>query len=117
VKKLSLILVKRKEIHAKSDSFYFCAICFVQQNERLFLQMLDVEYQAHPVDEEKVMMVFQTILASDLSIEFKVKISQRRMEFLEDFGTCIKRSVFLFLFSIFVLFCFFFFKLNKGVTY
>ncbi|KAK7104119.1 pre-mRNA-processing factor 39-like [Littorina saxatilis] len=62
-----------------------------QQNERLFLQMLDVEYQAHPVDENKVMDVFQSILSSDLSIEFKVKISQRRMEFLEDFGTCIKR--------------------------
>lgn len=53
--------------------------------------MLDVEYQSQPVDENKVMDVFQTILSSDLSIEFKVKISQRRMEFLEDFGTCIKR--------------------------
>lgn len=63
----------------------------LQQNERLFLQMLDVEYQSQPVDENKVMDVFQTILSSDLSIEFKVKISQRRMEFLEDFGTCVKR--------------------------
>ncbi|XP_076442224.1 pre-mRNA-processing factor 39-like isoform X2 [Babylonia areolata] len=62
-----------------------------KQNERLFLQMLDVEYQSQPVDEDKVMEVFQTILSSDLSIEFKVKISQRRMEFLEDFGKCIKR--------------------------
>ena len=57
--------------------------------------MLDVEYQSQPVDENKVLDVFQTILASDLSIEFKVKISQRRMEFLEDFGTCIKRFVLL----------------------
>ncbi|KAK7483566.1 hypothetical protein BaRGS_00025240 [Batillaria attramentaria] len=62
-----------------------------KQNERLFLQMLDVEYQAHPVDENRIMEVFQNILSSDLSIEFKVKISQRRMEFLEDFGTCIRR--------------------------
>ncbi|KAL8583545.1 hypothetical protein ACOMHN_054861 [Nucella lapillus] len=62
-----------------------------KQNERLFLQMLDVEYQSQPVDEKKVMEVYQTILSSDLSIEFKVKISQRRMEFLEDFGMCIKR--------------------------
>lgn len=53
--------------------------------------MLDVEYQSQPVDEDKVMDVFQAILSSDLSIEFKVKISQRRMEFLEDFGTCVKR--------------------------
>lgn len=63
----------------------------LQQNERLFLQMLDVEYQAQPVDEEHVLDVFQTVLSSDLSLEFKVKISQRRMEFLEDFGTCIRR--------------------------
>ncbi|PVD26290.1 hypothetical protein C0Q70_13961 [Pomacea canaliculata] len=62
-----------------------------KQNERLFLQMLDVEYQAQPVDEEHVLDVFQTVLSSDLSLEFKVKISQRRMEFLEDFGTCIRR--------------------------
>lgn len=53
--------------------------------------MLDVEYQAQPVDEDRVMAVFQSVLSSDMSVEFKVKISQRRMEFLEDFGNCIRR--------------------------
>ena len=64
---------------------------FSQQNERLCMQMLDIEYNAHPVDEDNVMSAFNRILSSDISLEFKVKISQRRMEFLEDFGTYINR--------------------------
>ncbi|GFO27447.1 pre-mRNA-processing factor 39-like [Plakobranchus ocellatus] len=63
----------------------------LQTNEKIFLQLLDVEYQAQPIEEDRVMEVFARLLKSDVSMEFKLKVSQRRMEFLEDFGECIKR--------------------------
>ncbi|RUS87646.1 hypothetical protein EGW08_004569 [Elysia chlorotica] len=59
-------------------------------NEKIFLQLLDVEYQSQPIVERRVMDIFARMLKSDVSMEFKVKVSQRRMEFLEDFGECIK---------------------------
>ncbi|XP_067680617.1 pre-mRNA-processing factor 39-like [Haliotis asinina] len=62
-----------------------------KKNEKLFLQLLDLEYQTQPIDEQRVLDVFSNALKSDLSADFKVKVSQRRMEFLEDFGTCIQR--------------------------
>ncbi|CAL1536963.1 unnamed protein product [Lymnaea stagnalis] len=60
-------------------------------NEKVFLQLLDVEYQSQPISEERVMETFNKLLKSDAPLDFKVKISQRRMEFLEDFGTCIQK--------------------------
>ncbi|KAH9514534.1 PRP39 pre-mRNA processing factor 39 [Bulinus truncatus] len=60
-------------------------------NEKVFLQLLDVEYQSQPIVEDRVMETFSRLLKSDVSLEFKVKVSQRRMEFLEDFGTCIQK--------------------------
>jgi len=60
-------------------------------NEKVFLQLLDVEYQSQPIEEERVMDTFKRLLSSDVSLELKVKISQRRMEFLEDFGACIQK--------------------------
>ncbi|CAG5123083.1 unnamed protein product, partial [Candidula unifasciata] len=60
-------------------------------NEKVFLQLLDLEYQCQPIDESRIMDVFNRLLKSDVSLEFKVKVSQRRMEFLEDFGTCIQK--------------------------
>ncbi|XP_005102551.2 pre-mRNA-processing factor 39 isoform X2 [Aplysia californica] len=63
-------------------------------NEKVFLQLLDVEYQSQPIVEERVMETFNRLLTSEVSLEFKVKVSQRRMEFLEDFGTCIQKISF-----------------------
>uniref|UniRef100_A0A0B7A9U4 Pre-mRNA-processing factor 39 n=1 Tax=Arion vulgaris TaxID=1028688 RepID=A0A0B7A9U4_9EUPU len=60
-------------------------------NEKVFLQLLDLEYQCQPIDEDRVLEVFSQLQKSDVSLEFKVKVSQRRMEFLEDFGTCIQK--------------------------
>ncbi|XP_013092312.2 pre-mRNA-processing factor 39-like isoform X2 [Biomphalaria glabrata] len=60
-------------------------------NEKVFLQLLDVEYQSQPIVEDRVMETFSRLLKSDVSLDFKVKVSQRRMEFLEDFGTCIQK--------------------------
>lgn len=62
-----------------------------QSNEKVFLQLLDIEYQSQPIVEDRVLEVFSKLLKSDVSLEFKVTVSQRRMEFLEDFGTCIQK--------------------------
>ena len=65
-----------------------------QRNEKLFLQLIDLEYQSQPVDVDRTLEVFDRIMQNDVQLDFKVKVSQRRMEFLEDFGTDIKRSVY-----------------------
>ncbi|XP_041352818.1 pre-mRNA-processing factor 39-like isoform X2 [Gigantopelta aegis] len=62
-----------------------------KRNEKLFLQLIDLEYQTQPVDVDRTLEVFDRVIQNDVQLDFKVKVSQRRMEFLEDFGTDIKR--------------------------
>ncbi|ESO85389.1 hypothetical protein LOTGIDRAFT_229414 [Lottia gigantea] len=67
------------------------ALAHDEKNEKLFMQLLDVEYQCNPVEIDNVMELFNKAFNGDLPKSTKVKLSQRRMEFLEDFGTCIKK--------------------------
>ncbi|XP_076099638.1 pre-mRNA-processing factor 39-like isoform X1 [Mytilus galloprovincialis] len=61
-------------------------------NLKLYLQTLDLEYQCTPVDEEKVNILFESLLnCENFSLETKAKMSQRKLEFLEDFCTDIKK--------------------------
>jgi len=60
---------------------------YFQGNLKLYLQLLDLEYQSHPVSEERVSELFSLILeCENFPLETKVKMSQRKLEFLEDFG-------------------------------
>ncbi|KAJ8308137.1 hypothetical protein KUTeg_013011 [Tegillarca granosa] len=56
-------------------------------NLKLFLQLIDIEYQCKPIDEDRIIDLFSQVLASeDFPLGIKVKMSQRKLEFLEDFG-------------------------------
>ena len=49
-----------------------------------------MEYQKQPVNVESALEIFsKTINNEQLSVNTKIKMSQRRLEFLEDFGSSI----------------------------
>lgn len=61
-----------------------------QTNEKLYIQLLDMEYQKHPVNVDSALEIFAKAMASEeVSVNTKIKMSQRRLEFLEDFGSSI----------------------------
>ncbi|XP_050406235.1 pre-mRNA-processing factor 39, partial [Patella vulgata] len=88
--KYARYLQKLKENADKARTILKEAISHDQKNEKLFMQLLDVEYQCHPIKIDKVMELFENAFKSDIPKTSKVKLSQRRMEFLEDFGNCVK---------------------------
>ena len=57
----------------------------------MYLQLLDLELGAYPVNEEKVEEVFDLVKDSELDTETKQGFSQRRIEFLEDFSADISK--------------------------
>ena len=49
-----------------------------------------MEYQKQPVNVDSALDIFAKSMASEkLSLNTKIKFSQRRLEFLEDFGSSI----------------------------
>lgn len=66
--------------------FVWKAFCIFQGNIKLYLQLLDLEYQCRPISEENVIKIFASILdCENFPLETKAKMSQRKLEFLEDF--------------------------------
>ena len=64
--------------------------CILQSNEKLYIQLLDMEYQKHPVNVDSALEIFAKAMSSEeVSVNTKIKMSQRRLEFLEDFGSSI----------------------------
>lgn len=60
-------------------------------NKRLYLQLLDLELGALPIDEDRVEAVFDLVKNSNLPTEVKQGFSQRRLEVLEDFSSSIAK--------------------------
>lgn len=55
---------------------------------------MDIEYQCMPIEEDRIIDLFSQMLASkDFPLGIKVKMSQRKLEFLEDFGHSILKYV------------------------
>lgn len=88
--KRSILLLPLSEwliqIRANLTPIYIHFLVFIQENKRLYLQLLDIELGACPVSEEKVEEVFDLVKNSELDTEVKQGFSQRRIEFLEDFS-------------------------------
>lgn len=62
--------------------------------QTLYLQLLDLEYQCRPISEENVIKIFASILdRENFPLETKAKMSQRKLEFLEDFCASITTYV------------------------
>jgi pre-mRNA-processing factor 39 len=56
-------------------------------NAKLYLQLIDIEYQRPSLNEENIVSVFDRAIASGLTVEQRFIFSQRKLEFLEDFGS------------------------------
>jgi len=67
------------------------AVCGWQLNAKLYLQLIDIEYQQSVMDEPSLLTVFDRAVNSDLDLDQRVAFSQRKLEFLEDFGSDINR--------------------------
>ncbi|KAL5009095.1 hypothetical protein ScPMuIL_014676 [Solemya velum] len=68
------------------------AIAKDKSNEKLYLQLLDLEYQCRPINEDRVNELFGLMMINpDFSNDLKVKMSRRQLEFLEDFGSNIHK--------------------------
>ena len=56
-------------------------------NAKVFLQLLDIELHIHPLDPDAVIQLFdKAISAKNMPGRQKLLFSQRKIEFLEDFG-------------------------------
>ncbi|UYV80457.1 PRPF39 [Cordylochernes scorpioides] len=62
------------------------AMC-AQSNHHLYMQLVDIYYQQQPLDVEAIAAIFESALSSELSADHKLTMSQRKLEFLEDFGS------------------------------
>lgn len=60
-------------------------------NTRIVLQMIDLALQRQMVDEQEVIKIMDEFLARDnIDVDQKVLFTQRKVEFLEDFGSSAK---------------------------
>lgn len=64
-----------------------------EKNHKLYLQLIDLEYQKENMDENVILETIDLALKSNLALEHKVALSRRKLEFLEDFGSQVTRSV------------------------
>ncbi|MBN3324145.1 PRP39 factor, partial [Atractosteus spatula] len=63
------------------------------QSPKLYLNLLELEYSSDlKQNEEQILSVFDRALSSSLSIDTRITFSQRKVEFLEDFGSDVNRS-------------------------
>lgn len=68
----------------------------MQDNPRLYLQLIDMGLQVNPLDENNIISIIDQFLSRDTDPEQKVLFAQRKVEFLEDFGSDILRYMTLF---------------------
>ncbi|XP_015206065.1 pre-mRNA-processing factor 39 isoform X2 [Lepisosteus oculatus] len=62
------------------------------QSPKLYLNLLELEYSSDlKQNEEQILSVFDRALSSSLSIDTRITFSQRKVEFLEDFGSDVNR--------------------------
>ncbi|KAF6038686.1 hypothetical protein EB796_003015 [Bugula neritina] len=89
--KYSRYLLKIKGDADKAGEVLKDAITKNPLHEPFYTQLLDVEYQRQPLDEDKVLAVFELVNASSLSSEIKQKFYSRRYEFIDDLGSDVTR--------------------------
>eukprot|EP00118_Oscarella_pearsei_P003949 m.16413 g.16413 ORF g.16413 m.16413 type:complete len:598 (+) comp26905_c0_seq1:484-2277(+) len=72
---------------SKGKEILKAAIAKDMKNKRLYLQLLDFEMNQFPVDESAVEEVFTLAKGSDMAAANKQELSERRILFLQQFGT------------------------------
>merc|ERR1719259_659852 len=61
-----------------------------KDNQRLQLQLLEVEMRNDVINESRVLKVFESLIKNEKEDEKKIQYSQRRLEFLEEHGSKIE---------------------------
>lgn len=70
---------------------------FVQANPKLYLNLLELEYSGDVTQNEaEILVCFDRAVNSGMPIESRLLFCQRKVEFLEDFGSDINMYVWLF---------------------
>jgi len=62
-----------------------------KDNTRLYLQLIDMGLQKNPIDEERIVAILDQFLDKDSDLEQKIMFAQRKIEFLEDFGSSVEK--------------------------
>uniref|UniRef100_UPI00358E2AC5 pre-mRNA-processing factor 39 isoform X2 n=1 Tax=Myxine glutinosa TaxID=7769 RepID=UPI00358E2AC5 len=89
--KLSRWLLKAAGDRDRARTVLLEAIEKDKANSKLYLNLLELEFCADlKENEENVLNCFEQALTSDLSVDLKITFSQRKVEFLEDFGSDMK---------------------------
>jgi len=84
-------LYKVRDDRPKAEEVLREAIRQDPANQRLYMQMVDLGFQARPTDDKLVLEAFEMALAAPLELPERMMMAHRRVEFLEDFGDDIHR--------------------------
>ncbi|XP_020374013.2 pre-mRNA-processing factor 39-like [Rhincodon typus] len=85
--KLARQLLKVQKNMVKARKVLLEAIERDKDNSKLYLNLLELEFSSDiRVNESNILGCFEQVLVSSLPLETKIVFSQRRVEFLEDFG-------------------------------
>ncbi|XP_041035835.1 pre-mRNA-processing factor 39-like [Carcharodon carcharias] len=85
--KLARQLLKVQKSLVKARKVLLEAVERDKENTKLYLNLLELEFSGDVrVNEANILGCFEQVLISSLPLETKIVFSQRRVEFLEDFG-------------------------------
>ncbi|XP_072102043.1 pre-mRNA-processing factor 39-like [Mobula birostris] len=89
--KLSRQLLKVQRNLAKARKVLLEAIDRDKDNVKLYLNLLELEFSCDVrANETNILGCFDQVLTGSLPLEIKIVFSQRRVEFLEDFGSSVR---------------------------
>ncbi|XP_061900986.1 pre-mRNA-processing factor 39 [Entelurus aequoreus] len=91
--KLARLFVKVQKSLSKAKKVLLDAIEIDQTSPRLYLNLLELEYEDVTQNEANILACFDSALKSPMEAEARLLFAQRKVEFLEDFGTDINSLV------------------------
>ncbi|XP_078418449.1 pre-mRNA-processing factor 39 isoform X2 [Cetorhinus maximus] len=90
--KLARLLIKVEKSLPRARKVLVEAIAIDQESTKLYLNLLELEYNSDlKLNEENILNAFDKAISSSMPIETRIAFSQRKVEFLEDFGSDVKR--------------------------
>ena len=62
-------------------------LLLLQNNAKVMLQLIELTYSRTPIDVDAMTSLFDRAISMDVALEYRVAFLQRKLEFLEDFGS------------------------------
>ena len=82
----------RSALNTSRDRCATSDTSFAQENTKLYLNLLEMEYSGElKLNEENILSCFDKAVHGALSIKMRITFSQRKVEFLEDFGSDVNK--------------------------